>query len=208
MGQVDAARQHILGVALTSVIALLYENGSLNERARALEACSSSLGGDEALGLAGNMSLMEVVHAVIHASAQPQPTPSHPHLLALVASVSAAAAKCGFASLPPAEGEKLLAAVVLGERAMMQGGVGSFATGMQLQRLHKQRSNAFAVIKAFYPLAPLDVLDSRRLHIAFASKDFGFSSVGQLVGRFTRILALRGIYVLPILTTLMLICAD
>ncbi len=66
---------------------------------------------------------------------------------------------------------------------MVHGGVGSFLAAMQLQRLQKQRSSAFAVIRAFYPLAPPDALDGRRLHIAFASKDLGFSSVGQLVQR-------------------------
>ena len=96
---------------------------------------------------------------------------------------SSAASACGFSSLPLAAGEKLLAGVVLSERAMVQGGVGSFLAAMQLQRLQKQRSSAFAVIRAFYPLAPPDALDGRRLHIAFASKDLGFSSVGQLVLR-------------------------
>jgi hypothetical protein len=173
---------------MSAVVALLYENGSLNERARALQACSSSGGREQALGFAGNMSVLELVHAVLHASAPPPLPPSHPDLSGLVAAVSAAAAACGFGSLPSATGEKILAAVALGERAMTQGGVGSFATAAQLQRLQQQRSSAFAVIKAFYPLAPPDALDSRRLHIAFASKDFGFSSVGQLVGRHAHIL--------------------
>jgi hypothetical protein len=197
VGQTDAARQHLLGVAMSSVVALLYENGSLNERARALQACSSSGGREHALGLAGNMSVLELVHAVLHVSAPP----SHPDMSGLVAAASAAAAACGFGSLPSATGEKIAAAVALGERAMTQGGAGSFATAAQLQRLQQQRSSAFAVIKAFYPLAPPDALDSRRLHIAFASKDFGFSSVGQLVGRHTRI-------PLPRTASHMLLCAD
>lgn len=188
MGQTDAARQHLLAVQMSAVVALLYENGSLNERARALQACSSSGGREQALGFAANMSVLELVHAVLHVSAPPPPPPSHPDLPGLVAAVSAAAAACGFGSLPSATGEKILAAVALGERAMTQGGVGSFATAAQLQRLQQQRSSAFAVIKAFYPLAPPDALDSRRLHVAFASKDFGFSSVGQLVGRHPHIL--------------------
>jgi len=164
---------------MTRVFALMYDSAGPNARARALEACGSSGGAGQ--GLVWDVSVLDLVHAVLHLSAPPPSAPPHPDLAGLVAAVSAAAASCGFGSLPPTEGEKLLAGVVLGERAVVQGGVGSFVTGMQLERLQQQRSSAFAIIKAFYPLAPPDALNGRRLHIAFASKDFGFSSVGQLV---------------------------
>lgn len=144
-----------------------------------MEKCD---GADQA-GLAGHMSLLDLVQAVLHLTSPPNSSPSHPDLSGVAAAATSAASACGFSSLPLAAGEKLLAGVVLSERAMVQGGVGSFFAAMQLQRLQKQRSSAFAVIRAFYPLAPPDALDGRRLHIAFASKDLGFSSVGQLVLR-------------------------
>jgi hypothetical protein len=182
VGQADAARQHLLGVAMAHVVALLYDNGSRNARARALDACSSVEGG----GPAGDLPVLDLVHAVLHLTAPPPPSPTNRLDLSGVATAAASAASaCGFGSLPVAEGEKLMAGVVLGERVMVQGGLGSFVTAMQLQRLQHQRSSTFAVIRAFYPLAPPAVFDGRRLHIAFASKDFGFSSVGQLVWHVT-----------------------
>jgi hypothetical protein len=173
---------------MTQIFALLYDNGSPNARARALEACDSAGGAvqGQGQGLGSDLSMLDLVHGVLHLSAPPPPAPSRPHLENVAAAVSAAAAACGLGSLPPAFGEKLLAGVVLGQRALMQGGAGSFVTTMQLERLQQQRSSAFAVIKSFYPLAPPDALNGWRLHIAFASKDFGFSSVGQLVRRAMR----------------------
>jgi hypothetical protein len=183
VGQADAARQHLLGVAVTHILALLHDNGVPNARARALEACGRAGGAALGPGLVSDLSVLDLVHSVLHLSAPPPAAPPRRDLAGLAATVSAAAASCGFGSLPAAQGEKLMTGVVLGERAMIQGGIGSFVTATQLERLHKQRSSAFAVIKSFYPLAPPDALNGHRLHIAFASKDFGFSSVGQLVLR-------------------------
>lgn len=167
---------------MKSVVALLYDNGNRTARAHALEACHVSGGG----ALAGDVSVLDLVHAVLHMSAPRSSSSSHPDLAGVAAAATSAASSCGFGSLPPAEGEKLLAGVVLGERAMVQGGVGSFSAIQRLERLQQQRSSTFAVIRAFYPLAPPDALDGRRMHIAFASKDFGFSSVGQLVRQASR----------------------
>jgi hypothetical protein len=155
---------------------MMYQNGSRNARARALQACDDEGGGQ---GLAGDVSVLDLVHAVLYLSAPP--SPSYPDLSDIASVVSAAAAECGFASLPPTQGEKFLTGAALVERVMTQGGVGSFVVPLQLQRLQQQSSSAYAVIKLFYPLAAPDALEGRRLHIAFASKDFGFSSVGQLV---------------------------
>jgi hypothetical protein len=182
---VDAARQFLLGVAAPHTFALLYDNGHLNARARALEACYVASGAARGLEPVGDMSVLELVHAVAYISAPSPPAAPQPNLLQIAHVVSAAAEKCGFGSLPPANGEKLLAGVVFEERAVIQGGLGSFVTSKQLERLQQQHSSAFAVIKSFFPLAPLDAINGRRLHIAFASKDLGFSSVGQLVRRCT-----------------------
>jgi hypothetical protein len=118
VGQADAARQHLLGVTMAQVVALLYDNGKQNARSRAVEKCD---GADQA-GLAGHMSLLDLVHAVLHLTSPPNSSPSHPDLSGVAAAATSAASACGFSSLPLAAGEKLLAGVVLSDRAMVQGG--------------------------------------------------------------------------------------
>jgi hypothetical protein len=176
---------------MTHVVSLLYENGRPNSRALALRACEEAAGEGQGVGLVMNMSILHLVHALLHLSSPSAPSSSHPDLPNIAAAVSTTAAACGLDNLPSVHGESILVGIILGERALVQGGVGSFVTAAQLQRLHLQHSSTFAIIKAFYPLAPPQALDSQRLHIAFASKDFGFSSVGQLViaGFFVPVLA-------------------